>query len=147
MADKLRESLPAKINPIMGYDNYQPNTSFDAALATLGQISETVSTYQSLSEAAPLTRPDWMKWEEDHGSLVALEEYALGIAARQINSMVIPGKKMDAKSEKAGEVEEVAWEIFDECRPKTLEKTWGGVAMQQFKAFVGLLGGVVGVRV
>lgn len=147
MADKLREHLSPNFKDIMIYDaDYRSHAKdvptckpLDTALATLSQISTTLETYYSLSKAAPIKRPDWMEWSQDHKSLVSLNEHALRIAARQINCMVIPGKKMDEMPEEVNDVEKLAWEIFEETRPEDLENTWGEIAKGQIKVFLGLL--------
>lgn len=146
MVAELHEYLPKNTEQIILHDGEHPNTTFDPAFAALKQMSETVAIYKSLSESTAIPRPDWLRWDQDHKSLVELNDCALTVAARQINSIVIPGKKMDLKPEKASDVGQLAWEMFEECRPKNQEKTWGGIAVEQVRAFVGLLGGVVRSR-
>lgn len=144
MADQLREHLPSKLADIMIYKSDSRDlpkcSSLDPALAILCQMSTTIQTYDSLSEAAPIARPDWMEWSQDHTSLVSLNEHALRIAARQIDAMVIPGKKMAEMPQRVNDIEELAWEVLEESRPKNLESTWGALAKAQFMAFLGLLG-------
>lgn len=150
MADELREHLPSDIKEIMIYHAEHPSSlevlpkckPVDTAFAALHQISRTLKKYHHLSTPTPVKRPDWLEWEKDYNSLVDLNEHALRIAARQVNSMVIPGKKLDEKPEGGRDVEKLAWEIFEGKRPEVLEKTWGRMAKEQCRTFMGILRGV-----
>lgn len=117
----------------------------DTARAVLHQISTNLRTYQSLTTSTPIKRPDWMEWEQDYKSLVELNDHALRVAARQVNPMIIPGGRLDEKPENDSDIAKLAWEIFESDRPVELENTWGRIAKEQVKMFMGILRGVAGV--
>lgn len=125
------------------------NNSFDKVFRFLGQLRESTKVYADLAARDNgITKPDWMRWEQDQRDLKDLNHYATGVAARMINSFIIPMPKMamPSLSKSAGVVERVAWELFDNVGPNGMEDTWGKIAQGQVRAFTGILRSMQDVR-
>lgn len=152
LGDALRQHVPPECAPVMapGYAG-TPNSSgraflnenFKKASQILGQLKETIELYKALASCRDnaIAKPDWMHWEQDQRDLKDLNQYAMTTAARTINHLIIPNPKspVSVLPKRASTVEKVAWEIFDNVRPKRMDTTWGRIAQEQVRAFTGIL--------
>lgn len=150
LSSHLLAQLPEKLEDVLLYDHTEgynrakrmPSRSpLDDALAALKDISDLVHTYHALANETGMKRPAWMHWDSDHGCLAELNEHALQIVAKQVNSMVIPGRMMEEKPVEGDATEMLAWEMLNEARPNERDRrmSWGRLAKDSIKAFKGVL--------
>lgn len=118
-------------------------TAVSDALVRFKEMAKDYEAVNMLPEnlAHRIQKPTWMKWSTDKKDLDTLNQHAMTAAARIVSSYIIPNPKpsLATVSEKAADIEKLAWEMLEDVGPKHGDETWGKIAQGQCKVFAGIL--------
>lgn len=149
LGEALRKNIPAECLPIIGQAGpetaYHPRTCPTKLRIdqSLKQIRRDIEAHKALlSRGIRIERPQWMPWEQDHRDLDELNRQAVTMAARIINGLILPHAETDFESPpgKSDSVDRLAWELFENVRPRGVDNTWGRIAEAQIISIAGMLG-------
>lgn len=75
--------------------------------------------------------PSWMRWQQDARDLRDLNGATMGMAARIVLAMVVPGSHPTLLASKriANDKEQMAYDLLEKTWPKEMEDTWGPMAV------------------
>lgn len=127
----LASFVPAMISSASENGNETKNPTYAKAKACLDSFGEAIRGYERLNSGCnDITKPTWVRWDQDCKDLRTLDRHALGASFKALSKVVMPQDKpmVEGPAPKADDIEAMARELVAEANPRPGEDTWGTAA-------------------